>query len=52
MQFMLQIFTTTGITKPHEHKLRLQIETGSAFFIVGVVTRRDLLTCVGGCLPV
>jgi len=52
MQFMFQIFTAIAITKPHEHKLRLQIETESAFFTVERVTRRDLSICVGGCLQV
>jgi hypothetical protein len=50
MQFMLQIFTATAMTKPHEHKLRVQIETESVFFTVELVTICDLLTCVGGCI--
>jgi len=33
MQLMLQIFTTTAVTKLHEHKLRVQIEIESAFLL-------------------
>lgn len=45
MQFMLQIFTATAMTKPYEHKLRVQIETESVFSCtVELVIICDLLT--------
>jgi hypothetical protein len=51
MQFIIQIFTATAITKPHEHKLRVQIEIESDFFTVDLVTICDILTFVEGCSP-